>query len=145
MSNKIDSISYEKRSAVSGRLRQISAQIAGVLADPVMRSNAVTPDMRNGFYPESAHELHLALELGMKGMYGAECITHDLGAIYDKLRSSDQRLLAGAFDDAVAFFGFRVDRDECAHMRDVKTYLDNTGSKDFFYSDSICVTRRFLL
>lgn len=132
MSNKIDSISYEKRSAVSGRLRRTSAQIAEVLATPMMRSNAVTPDMRYWFYPKSALDLHLALELGMKCLYGTEFKSHDLGKIYNKLCSSDQRLLAGAFDDAVAFFGFRVDRDEWAHMREVKTYLDQTGSKDVF-------------
>ena len=129
MSNTID---YKKRSDVSGRLRQTSAQIAEVLANPMMRSNAVTPDMRYGFYPTSAHDLHFALELGMKSMYGAECKIHDLGTIYDKRCFSERRLLAGAFDDAVAFFGFRVDRDEWAHMRGVKTYLAQTGSVDRF-------------
>lgn len=78
------------------------------------------------YYAPMASMLHTAFEVGLKGLFGKKCITHDLYEIYCNLSSDVQARLDVAFRDIVGFYN--IDCSCCCESLSV--YLEKTGGKE---------------
>ena len=82
---------------------------------------------------------HLAIERGLKALI-SDCgvtpdETHSLNKLFRELGKWDVAsadYLAKAFDDAVNFFGYNVNRKGFGHFRSLDKYLSNVGTKKHF-------------
>lgn len=82
---------------------------------------------------------HLAIERGLKALIteagGTAQHTHALNRLYRNLRACDKasaEYLAGAFDDAAAFFGLNVNDKGMGYLRSIEDYLNKVGTDDTF-------------
>lgn len=84
-------------------------------------------------YAIRASMTHTAIELGLKELSAtSKKYGHDLGNIYCDLKSDIKELLSKAWQDAVSFYNFQTDRPNWQHLRDFQTYLNETGTSDYF-------------
>ena len=82
---------------------------------------------------------HLAIERGLKALIKdvggtPECI-HDLNILYRDLGNCNANwadYLATAFDDAVTFFGYKINVGEFGHFRSLCDYLSKAGTESAF-------------
>ena len=82
---------------------------------------------------------HLAIERGLKSLIreGGRSIdhTHKLHKLYRTLSDCDKvsaDFLGMAFDDAVEFFGYKVNAKGFGHFRSLDSYLSSVGSESVF-------------
>ena len=82
---------------------------------------------------------HLAIERGLKSLIkkGGKSIDHihKLHKLYGVLNDCDEMsadFLAKAFDDAVGFFGYKVNDKGFGHFRSLESYLSNVGNESVF-------------
>ena len=82
---------------------------------------------------------HLVIETGLKALIiqagGALKRTHSLVKLCGQLKECDSasaEFLARAFQDAVKFYGYNVNREDFKHYHSLAMYLSQTGTDDAF-------------
>ena len=82
---------------------------------------------------------HLVIETGLKALIiqagGALMRTHSLVKLSGQLKECDSdsaEFLARAFQDAVKFYKYNLNRENFKHYRSLETYLSQTGTADAF-------------
>ena len=123
-----------ERYKIEGSIKDV---IAILDSAPIQRD--MVPDVNFVQLTNRVPIAHLAIERGFKALItdtGARREkVHSLNALYRDLQRCNEeaaRFLAGAFDDAVKFFGINVNASGRGHFRSLHDYLSKVGTDKAF-------------
>ena len=116
-----------------------SIKDAIVILDSAPMHYDLSPDTNAVRLTNRAPIAHLAIERGLKSLInesgGCADQIHDLNKLYGDLsglNKSASEYLAGAFDDAVSFFGYNVKVKGLKHFGSINEYLSKVGTRRSF-------------